>query len=225
MLANDLTSSRIREGQRLLILPVSGVQHTVKSGQTMDGIARLYGVKIQHILEYNHFENVSKLAVGDQIFIPSELPNAKTVASASSKTTSTGKSTVSGTSLIGSKTSTKNFVDTLGYFIKPLVNYRKTQNLHGHNGIDLASKVGEPIMAAAAGEVLISRIGWNGGYGNYIVIQHNNGTQTVYGHANKLLVKEGEFVKQGQVIATVGSTGKSTGPHLHIEVRGGKNPF
>ena len=94
-----------------------------------------------------------------------------------------------------------------------------------HNGVDLGASVGEPILAAADGQVIISRMGWNGGYGNYVVIQHDNGTQTVYGHASKLIATEGQMVKQGQTIALVGSTGMSTGPHLHVEVRGGKNTF
>jgi murein DD-endopeptidase MepM/ murein hydrolase activator NlpD len=125
----------------------------------------------------------------------------------------------------GVPSSIKNLISTVGYFIEPLVNYHKTQKLHGHNAVDLAAPAGTPILAAAEGEVVISRAGWNGGYGRYIVIQHGNGTQTVYGHASKLLVSEGDFVKQGQEIALVGSSGESTGPHLHVEVRGGKNPF
>ncbi len=67
--------------------------------------------------------------------------------------------------------------------------------------------------------------GWNGGYGNYVVIQHGNGTQTLYAHATSILVSVGQQVTQGQTIATVGRTGRATGNHLHIEVRGAKNPF
>lgn len=209
MIANDMTSQNLIEGQRLVILPVSGVQHTIKSGQNIESIAKLYKISTQDILQYNHFENPSNLAVGDQIFIPSDVLPAKAVAKAKSASPSLAK----------------NLINTTGYFIKPLVNYHKTQKLHGHNGIDLGASVGEPILAAAAGEVLISRAGWNGGYGNYVIIQHDNGTQTLYAHASKLIVTEGQSVKQGQKIALVGSTGQSTGPHLHVEVRGGKNPF
>ena len=123
--------------------------------------------------------------------------------------------------------SSGTYFNSPGYFIEPLAAgiYHKTQGLHGHNAVDLGAPKGTPIMAAASGEVIISRMGWNGGYGNYIVIQHNNNTQTVYGHASKLLVSEGDMVKQGEIIALLGSTGESTGPHLHVEVRGGKNPF
>ena len=82
------------------------------------------------------------------------------------------------------------------------------------------------IRAAAAGEVLISKgSGWNGGYGSYIVIKHTNGTQTLYAHTSANYVSAGQSVSQGESIGAVGSTGQSTGPHLHFEVRGSANPF
>ena len=81
-------------------------------------------------------------------------------------------------------------------------------------------------MAAASGEIIISKnSGWNGGYGKYIVIKHNNGTQTLYSHNENNIVYTGQYVIQGQIIGYVGSTGRSTGSHLHIEVRGAENPF
>lgn len=223
MIANDMSSQKLTEGQRLIILPVSGIQHKIKSGETLEGIAKTYKLKVQDILQYNHFENASRLAVGDEVFIPSDMkPSRNTSAPSSSSRTSP----ILGAPLVNKiASSAKKLIDTVGYFIEPLVNYHKTQKLHGHNGIDLGAAIGEPILAAADGEVIISRLGWNGGYGNYVVIQHDNGTQTVYGHASKLLVDEGQNVTQGQKIALVGSTGESTGPHLHVEVRGGNNPF
>ncbi len=82
------------------------------------------------------------------------------------------------------------------------------------------------IKAAAAGEVIVAKFGgWNGGYGNYVVIKHSNGVQTLYAHMSSLSVGVGDHVSQGAVIGAMGSTGKSTGTHLHFEVRGGANPF
>ena len=80
--------------------------------------------------------------------------------------------------------------------------------------------------SAAGGQVIIAKAsGWNGGYGSYIVIKHTNGTQTLYGHLSRVDVTVGESVAQAETIGAIGNTGKSTGPHLHFEVRGGKNPF
>lgn len=87
-----------------------------------------------------------------------------------------------------------------------------------HKGIDIAAPTGTPVLAAESGTVAIAR--WDsGGYGNLIELQHPNGSTTRYGHNSETLVSEGEYVEQGQVIALVGSTGHSTGPHCHFEIR------
>lgn len=86
-----------------------------------------------------------------------------------------------------------------------------------HTGLDIANSTGTPIVAAASGTVTFS--GYKGSYGNMIVISHGNGVQTYYAHCSKLYVSAGASVSQGQTIAAVGSTGNSTGPHLHLEIR------
>jgi murein DD-endopeptidase MepM/ murein hydrolase activator NlpD len=102
----------------------------------------------------------------------------------------------------------------------------RTQGIHGYNGVDLAAGVGTPILAAAGGEVIVAKgSGWNGGYGNYVVIKHPNGTQTLYAHMSSTAISSGAQVSGGEVIGYVGNTGRSTGSHLHFEVRGAKNPF
>lgn len=88
-----------------------------------------------------------------------------------------------------------------------------------HKGIDIGAPKGSAVKAIAAGTVTLSKTGYNGGYGNYIIINHGNGVETVYGHNSALYVKEGQYVSQGQSIAGVGSTGRSTGNHLHLEIR------
>ena len=98
--------------------------------------------------------------------------------------------------------------------------------LHGFNGVDLANSCGLPVSAAAAGTIIIVRTsGWNGGYGKYIVVTHPNGVQTLYAHLSTIQTNVGEQVAQGTPIALIGSTGNSTGCHVHFEVRGAKNPF
>ena len=91
------------------------------------------------------------------------------------------------------------------------------RNGKNHTGIDIGGSSGSDICASVSGTV--SYAGWLGGYGNYIVIDHENGLQTAYGHCSSILVSEGERVKQGQKIAYMGSTGNSTGPHLHFEIK------
>lgn len=88
-----------------------------------------------------------------------------------------------------------------------------------HKGVDIGAPKGTAIKAAAAGTVTVAQYGYGGGYGNYVIISHGNGVQTLYGHCTSLNVKVGEKVSQGQLIATVGNTGNSQGNHLHLEVR------
>jgi len=107
---------------------------------------------------------------------------------------------------------------------------RRTQGAHhGVKAVDLGAPTGTPIWASASGVVVVSKPGnsknpWNGGYGKFVVIEHPNGTHTLYSHMSQIFVKQGEYVKQGQEIGLVGSTGRSTGPHLHFEVWGAHNP-
>ncbi len=88
-----------------------------------------------------------------------------------------------------------------------------------HKGLDIAAPLGTPIYAAASGTVLVSRMGDNGGYGNYVIIENDDGNVTYYAHQSELACEAGDVVEPGQVIGYVGSTGDSTGPHLHFEVR------
>lgn len=90
---------------------------------------------------------------------------------------------------------------------------------NNHKGIDIGAPYGTSIVAAAGGTVTTAAEGYNGGYGNYVIISHGNGVQTLYGHCSSLCVSVGEEVAQGQLIAKVGSTGRSSGNHLHLEVR------
>lgn len=105
-----------------------------------------------------------------------------------------------------------------GFRIHPVYGYSRY-----HSGLDIATSYGEPIYSAAAGVVIES--GYNGGYGNCLKVDHGNGLVTLYGHCSSLLVNQGEYVTKGQMIARVGSTGVSTGPHLHYEVLSGGVPI
>lgn len=206
--ANDLSGSTVRVGQTLVILPVTGIRHTVQKGETLASIAKKYGGDQEEIALYNGIEGA--LAVGSELIIPDgevQAPAPVRVASSPARAPSSPAAS--------------------GAYIRPVQNAVRTQGIHGYNGVDLAAPSGTSVLASAAGTVIVSREGsWNGGYGNYIVIEHANGSQTLYAHNSDNIVGIGESVVQGQVIGYVGRTGKATGPHLHFEIRNGpRNPF
>jgi murein DD-endopeptidase MepM/ murein hydrolase activator NlpD len=91
-----------------------------------------------------------------------------------------------------------------------------------HSGLDIAADYGDTVVAADGGVVV--HADWLGGYGKAVIIEHSNGLQTLYGHNSELVVSEGQAVSKGQMIARAGSTGYSTGPHVHFEVRQGGSP-
>ena len=207
---NDIVGNTITVGQTLVILPISGIQHVVKSGDTLQSIAKLHKGDLDEILQYNNLTKEIKLAVGDIVFVPDGIDS---VVSNPGKGTGVGK--------VG-----PSYPVYDGYYMRPIIGGVKTQGIHGHNAVDMASLYGVNIYASAEGEVILSRSGgWNGGYGSYIILKHDNGTQTVYGHLSQTLVSEGETVTQGEVIGKMGRTGHATGVHLHFEIRGARNPF
>jgi LysM repeat protein len=213
--ANDLKGA-IKEGQELVILPIAGVRHTVAKGDTIASLAKKYKADAGEIAQYNDLETGASLAVGDVVIIPdgeiaAPVPAKKTKPSTGSKNPYRGGG---GPSLSG-------------YYGWPVDGGVVTQGIHGYNGIDIGARTGTGVFASAGGVVIIANGsgGWNGGYGNYVVIRHDNGTQTLYGHLSKVLTSSGARVGQGETIGLVGSTGKSTGSHLHFEVRGATNPF
>lgn len=213
--ANDIGAKEaIRPNQVLVILPVAGVKYTVKKGDTISKIAKAYGADIDETANFNNVSAGEILAVGTTIIIP----DAEGSIGPGHITTSIAVNTKKPTA----KTPTTNSSG----LSRPVIGGIRTQGIHGHNGVDIAASLNTPILAAAAGDVIISKPnGWNGGYGTYVVIKHANGSQTLYGHLNQTLVSQGDKVTKGQTIGKMGSTGQSTGVHLHFEVRGGRNPF
>ena len=211
--ANDLPKgAKLKAGDILLILPFSGVEHTVKKGDTLQGIANSYKVDLNDILLSNDIGPGAKLAIGEKLMIPgANISNAPKKA---------------GTSVAWGGTSQTALKDASGYFANPVPGARRVRGITStHRGVDLAAPTGTPIYAAAAGVVTFARGGWNGGYGGLTIVSHSNGTQTLYAHQSRLGTSVGARVSQGEVIGYVGSTGRSTGPHLHFEVKGAKNPF
>lgn len=204
----------IQPGQTLVILPVTGVKHTIKTGGTVKDLADLYKADPREIALFNGISVDARLEPGMEVIVP----NGELHVEEPKKKATSGKKT--GVASSGG-------ASTSGFFIHPVPGGVKTQGIHGYNAVDIGAPIGTGIRAAAGGQVIIARGGggWNGGYGNYVVIKHDNGTQTLYSHMNSIAVAQGAWVSQGEAIGTVGNTGRSTGPHLHFEVRGGKNPF
>jgi LysM repeat protein len=230
--ANDLKKgTTLVQDQVLVILPISGIKYTVKKGDNLASIAQKYKSEVSEIAQFNNIEEDISLGVGDTVIIPDA---EGSLAEAESKKEIDAKKKKEKDKKLDNKTignssgsnSNGSKVDTTGYFMRPIIGGVKTQGIHGHNGVDLASSYGSSILAAAAGKVVVAKVGgWGGGYGNYIVVQHANGTQTLYAHLSEVLVQTGDSVSKGQTIGKMGSTGRSTGIHLHFEVRGGRNPF
>ncbi len=206
MWANDLKSEKLTPGDVLIILPITGVRHTVKKGDTVASIAKKYKGDKEDIAKYNGIAADAKLAIGDIVLVPEG--EIQSVAPTRSGSLTSANSTLT------------------GFFTRPVIGGRKTQGIHGHNGIDIAASVGTTVYAAADGQVIAAKSsGYNGGYGSMIIIKHNGNIQTVYAHLSSVQVSVGQYVAKGQAIGAVGNTGRSTGPHLHFEVRGAKNPF
>lgn len=214
--ANNLKGANdVHPGDTLVILPVSGVERVVLKGDTLKSLAKKYGADAGEIAQFNGLDPADPLTVGSTVIIPggelSALPSIRTVSGRVIREPLHG----AGGAVL------------TGYFGNPVPGATVTQALHGWNGIDLGAARGTPVYAAADGVVIISRSGggWNGGYGNYIVITHNNGSQTLYSHLRGAVTSFGQMVSRGQLIGYVGATGLATGPHLHFEVRGAANPF
>lgn len=192
----------LRLGQHLVILPLDGILHTVAAKETLDKIAKTYKVKTEAIVSYslNHLDPKNpQIAVGQKIIVPGakkEIPQIATV--------------YRGTAPAGAKMGSGRLIwPTSGSLTQP---YKPL-----HRALDLARAIGTPIKAADNGYIVVA--GWsNAGYGNYVVIDHGNGLQTLYGHLSRIFVRPGDVVTRGAVIGNMGTTGNSTGPHLHFEV-------
>lgn len=203
---NSLTlNSTIRGGQILKILPVTGLSYAVSKRDTLKKIASKYKADEAKILEFNKMESAEDLQIGQLLIIPDGVKQAVAVAAP----------VYSAKNIITPQNPANRSATKLQW---PTSSYRITQyRTWRHTGIDVGNKTGQPVYAAEDG--VVEAAGWNrGGYGYYIIINHGGGLKTLYAHHSKLYVSVGQKVSRGQVIGAIGSTGRSTGPHLHFEV-------
>ncbi|XOU94414.1 MAG: peptidoglycan DD-metalloendopeptidase family protein [Candidatus Kerfeldbacteria bacterium] len=202
------TRDTIKPGQRLTILPQSGVSHQIKSGDTIDSIAKKYSATADDIIEFNQLADASAIEK-DQILI---IPGGAMPAPPAPTTRTTTSNAYTYTNIPASATNTsgtKLLWPTTGHRISQYYKWR-------HLAIDITGNRSQPVYASDDG--VVEKAGWASGYGNHIIINHGNGIKTLYGHESKLFVKTGDSVSRGQTIGMVGSTGWSTGPHVHFEV-------
>ena len=210
VMENDLWNvNNLRSGMILRILPVDGISHLVKKGDTVDSVAKKYEIEKETVIKQNQLEDVEQLLAGTALIIPGAKKSMPVYTNTSAPTN------VASYHYNG---------DSNGRLIWPtLTKSRITQGFRaGHYAIDIGNRSKGPIFAAASGKVVQASYGWNGGYGNVVIIDHGNGMQTLYAHNEKLYVTEGQYVEQGQTIAWMGNTGRVygvTGIHLHFEVR------
>ncbi len=200
-------------GMIIEVVDQKGIFYRVREGQTLSDLSNAFKVKIEDILKANGISKPERLRMGQEIFIPGAKPLDR----------------ASGRLLIKLKRSIRakfarpldgNLSISSGYGDRrknPVTGLREV-----HRGVDLRAAWGTPIHAAADG--IVEFVGWMGGYGRLVILDHKGSLSTYYGHTSKSFVDAGQRVKKGQVIAQVGSTGSSTGPHLHFEVRRNGKP-
>lgn len=207
--------SIIKPGQALKILPETGISHKVVKGETIYSIAKTHKADPQSIVDYpgNTFVNdeTFSLAVGQTLIVPDGIP----------------AEVVPTRSVFAHKTPDAGTVVASGEFVWPTVGTITQEFRWYHKGIDIANRATPEVLAADSGTVIAA--GWDpSGYGNKIIIDHGNGYVTLYGHLQKIYVETGQRVARGNAIGQMGSTGRSTGTHLHFEIRAGggfRNPL
>ena len=201
---NGLTKDKIKVGQTLKIMPVTGVAHTVSKGDTVYSIAKKYDSDSQSIVDFpfNTFtdDETFELAIGQIVIVPDGVMPV-----------------VAATPRVRQITPDAGTVTALGQFVWPTSGTITQRYSWYHPGVEIANSTGTPDIAADSGNVIYA--GWDAaGYGNMVLIDHGNGYKTRYAHLSKIMVISGQSVKRGDSIGKMGSTGHSTGPHTHFEV-------
>lgn len=202
-----------------------GVIHHVEKGENLYRIGLRYKVPAKEIAKANGIRDVTQLRPGQRLYIPGARKRLQASARAATRGDSPGH--LSGDSKEARRRARETArVQTSLRFAWPVRGRLSSRfGMRGgkpHEGLDIAAKRGTPIFAAESGRVIQS--GRMSGYGKVVVVKHAGRFRTLYAHASKLLVRKGEFVERGQKIAEVGTTGRSTGPHLHFEIRRAETP-
>ena len=190
---NEMSNwNRLQPGQLLRVLSIPGLLYRVDPGDEIDDIADAYGINSEDILAVNSIRPGDDLTVGKEIILPYARPAREAVLAARGE-----------------------------LFLWPvsgrITSYFGPRWGSFHSGIDIAAPTGTPIAASRGGRVVFA--GWRGSYGNLVIVDHRDGKTTWYAHLSRFAVGAGAWVDRGQTLGFVGSTGRSTGPHVHVEVR------
>jgi murein DD-endopeptidase MepM/ murein hydrolase activator NlpD len=219
MALNNLDTPRITTGTKLLLKGDSENTkskpryHIVKPGETLYRLSVWYSTPVEYLREYNNLPD-NTIYAGQKIYLDSDFSDYEIQYSRSDDNDSDISPTLKSFKWpIKGKEITSEF----GTRVHPITGRETT-----HDGVDLRASMNTPVYAPYSGTVTYT--GWMSGYGKVVVIMHDNGYESRYAHLNRWLVKEGEEVSKGQIIAKTGNTGLSTGPHLHYEIRKNDKP-
>ncbi len=208
--ANNLSGDSIKPGQIIKILPVTGVGYTVKAGDTLESVAKKYSAEQQAIMDFpfNDVPDDFKLRVGQLLIVPDGSPQEISMPKPKPqpKYLAEGPASPAFSAPGGAQ-----FIWATGGQVTQYYAWY-------HPGIDIANRSAPGIAASDGGEVMVA--GWpdNSGYGNRVIIDHGNGYTSLYAHLSNVYVSAGQTVSRGQLIGQMGSTGRSTGTHLHMEI-------
>jgi murein DD-endopeptidase MepM/ murein hydrolase activator NlpD len=209
---NDLGKySIIKPGKKLVIPPIDGVGHIVKKNEILSTIAKKYDSDLNKIINYNNLVSADDISIGQKLFIPDGVKAPPPAP----KRSALANLIIPSSAPIVSK----------NRMLWPTNSHRITQYYSWrHHGLDIGGKTTNYIYASDDGKVSLAKYsGWNNGYGKHIIIDHGNNKKTLYGHLSKNFVKAGQKVEKGEVIGMMGTTGRSSGVHLHFEVRFGSS--
>jgi murein DD-endopeptidase MepM/ murein hydrolase activator NlpD len=200
---NSIRDGRGIASGTVLDLPnTDGLKYVVRRGDTLQGIARSWGVDFNGVLDWNRLAS-SVISVGQELFLPGARMNTNEL-----------NRILGNLFMYPVQGRISSFFGERSDPFTGVPNY--------HNGIDIVNRPGTPIFAAMAGTV--AEVGFNYNYGNYVILKHSGQYQTLYGHLIRFLVGRGQKLQQGEAIGELGTTGYSTGPHLHFSIFHGGQP-
>ena len=197
---NKITNAnKLKPGQKIIIPNRNGLLYTIKQNENIEEVANKYDIQLNRILAFNKIDEISDIEIGDDIF----LPGAKYTLD--ERIEKFGQ-------MFSLPVTVTRISSLFGYRVHPITKVRTK-----HTGVDIPGSLNTPVYAARKGKVIFA--GYSGGYGNLVIVRHDKGYTTYYGHLNRITTKIGANVGVGVMIGRMGSTGNSTGSHLHFEVR------